>query len=67
MTRHVQLVVCLVVMLCTEAAFSQASSEVKGNSEAAVSTVPAAYVYARGTFMRAIREFMLTVRQRMGS
>ncbi|MGA9509835.1 MAG: hypothetical protein WBV55_14565 [Candidatus Sulfotelmatobacter sp.] len=46
MTRHVQLVVCLAAMLCTEAAFSQESpTEVEGSSEAVVSTAPVAYVY----------------------
>ncbi|MFZ0537658.1 MAG: hypothetical protein WAM47_12370, partial [Candidatus Sulfotelmatobacter sp.] len=46
MTRHVQLAVCLAAMLCTEAAFSQASpNEVKGSGEAVVSTAPVAYVY----------------------
>lgn len=46
MTRHVQLVVCLAVMLCTEAAFSQAfPTELTNSREAAVSTAPVAYVY----------------------
>jgi hypothetical protein len=46
MTRHVQLVVCLAAMLCTEAAFSQESpTEIEGSSEAVVSTAPVAYVY----------------------
>lgn len=46
MTRHVQLVVCLAVMLCMEAAFSQAfPAEVTSGSEAAVSKAPVAYVY----------------------
>ncbi|MFZ0292730.1 MAG: hypothetical protein WAL52_03940 [Candidatus Sulfotelmatobacter sp.] len=46
MSRHVQIVVCLAVMLCAAAAFSQTSpSEIKSSSEAAVSAAPVAYVY----------------------
>ncbi|MGC2257174.1 MAG: hypothetical protein WA594_02650 [Candidatus Sulfotelmatobacter sp.] len=46
MTRHVQVVVCLAVLLCTAPAFSQASpSEINNRSEAVVSTAPVAYVY----------------------
>ena len=43
MTRHVQIVVCLAAMLCSEAAFSQAES--KASLEAVISTAPVAYVY----------------------
>lgn len=46
MTRHVQLVIYLAAMLCSEAAFSQSSPrEVTGSGEAVVSTVPVADVY----------------------
>jgi hypothetical protein len=46
MTRSVQLFVCLIATLCTEAAFAQvAPTEADGSVSAATSSSPVAYVY----------------------